>query len=166
MHSEPLGSSTGVQVAAREELFHLLGVVAGADGKVSSAADHRDVVRLETEHRPKSLFGICGQVVVCVGGGRVFGGHGVKCVAGDRGEGSGTSPSWDLIADLVPTWSGPGKIGRPAKHAKRDTPRRSDPPGIVNAILYVARDRVSVAGVAVLLPELEHGAPLPPGLVP
>jgi transposase len=36
---------------------------------------------------------------------------------------------WELIADLVPTWSGPGRIGRPAKHAKRD---------IVNAILYVA----------------------------
>jgi transposase len=59
-------------------------------------------------------------------------------VAGDRAEGSSTWPSchgdlsdeeWELIADLVPTWSGPGKIGRPAKHAKRD---------IVNAILYVA----------------------------
>lgn len=36
---------------------------------------------------------------------------------------------WELIADLVPTYSGPGQIGRPAKHAKRD---------IVNAILYVA----------------------------
>lgn len=36
---------------------------------------------------------------------------------------------WELIADLVPTYSGPGKIGRPAKHAKRD---------IINAVLYVA----------------------------
>lgn len=36
---------------------------------------------------------------------------------------------WRLIADLVPTYSGPGKIGRPATHDKRD---------IVNAILYVA----------------------------
>jgi transposase len=68
----------------------------------------------------------------------VFVSHRVKCVAGDRAEGSSTWPScqgdlsdeeWELIADLVPTWSGPGKIGRPAKHAKRD---------IVNAILYVA----------------------------
>ena len=40
-----------------------------------------------------------------------------------------TDEEWDLIADLVPTYSGPGKIGRPAKHSKRD---------IVNAILYVA----------------------------
>jgi putative transposase len=36
---------------------------------------------------------------------------------------------WALIADLVPTYSAPGKIGRPAKHAKRD---------VVNAVLYVA----------------------------
>src|SRR5690554_5363693 len=36
---------------------------------------------------------------------------------------------WELIADLVPTYTGPGKIGRPAKHSKRD---------IVDAILYVA----------------------------
>lgn len=36
---------------------------------------------------------------------------------------------WDLIAELVPTYSGPGKIGRPAVHDKR---------AIVNAILYVA----------------------------
>ncbi len=35
---------------------------------------------------------------------------------------------WDLIADLVPTYSGNGQIGRPAKHDKRH---------IVNAILYV-----------------------------
>ena len=35
---------------------------------------------------------------------------------------------WDHIADLVPEYSGPGKIGRPVKHAKRD---------IVNAILWV-----------------------------
>jgi transposase len=40
-----------------------------------------------------------------------------------------TDEEWALIADLVPTWSGPGKIGRPAKHDKRD---------IVNAIFYVA----------------------------
>ena len=36
---------------------------------------------------------------------------------------------WDLIADLVPDYSGNGKMGRPPKHSKRD---------IVNAILYVA----------------------------
>lgn len=36
---------------------------------------------------------------------------------------------WELIADLVPTYSGGGRMGRPATHAKRD---------IVNAILYVA----------------------------
>ncbi len=40
-----------------------------------------------------------------------------------------TDEQWDLIADLVPTFSGPGKIGRPAVHSKRD---------IVNAIFYVA----------------------------
>jgi transposase len=40
-----------------------------------------------------------------------------------------TDEEWELIADLVPTFSGTGKIGRPAKHSKRD---------IVNAILYVA----------------------------
>lgn len=36
---------------------------------------------------------------------------------------------WELIADLVPDYSGNGKIGRPPRHAKRD---------IVNAIMYVA----------------------------
>lgn len=36
---------------------------------------------------------------------------------------------WALIADLVPTYSGGGRMGRPAKHSKRD---------VVNAILYVA----------------------------
>jgi transposase len=40
-----------------------------------------------------------------------------------------TDEEWDLIADLVPTYSGPGRIGRPTKWSKRD---------IVNAILYVA----------------------------
>jgi transposase len=35
---------------------------------------------------------------------------------------------WDLIEDLFPTWSAPGRMGRPAVHAKRD---------IVNAIFYV-----------------------------
>jgi transposase len=68
----------------------------------------------------------------------VFVSHRVKAVAGDSGEPSSTWPScqgdltdeqWELIADLVPTFSGPGKIGRPAKHPKRD---------IVNAIFYVA----------------------------
>lgn len=36
---------------------------------------------------------------------------------------------WALIADLVPTYSGGGRMGRPAVHHKRD---------IVNAIFYVA----------------------------
>ena len=36
---------------------------------------------------------------------------------------------WDLIKDLVPTYSGNGEMGRPAKWPKRD---------VVNAILYVA----------------------------
>lgn len=35
----------------------------------------------------------------------------------------------ELIADLLPTYSGGGKMGRPAKHDKRD---------VVNAIFYVA----------------------------
>jgi len=39
-----------------------------------------------------------------------------------------TDEEWDLISDLVPTYSGPGRIGRPTKWSKRD---------IVNAILYV-----------------------------
>lgn len=40
-----------------------------------------------------------------------------------------TDAEWDLIADLVPDYSGKGKIGRPPKHSKRE---------IVNAIFYVA----------------------------
>ena len=36
---------------------------------------------------------------------------------------------WELISDLVPSYSGPGRIGRPTKWSKRD---------VVNAILYVA----------------------------
>jgi transposase len=40
-----------------------------------------------------------------------------------------TDAEWALIADLVPDYSGNGKIGRPPKHCKRD---------IVNAIFYVA----------------------------
>jgi len=40
-----------------------------------------------------------------------------------------TDEEWALIADLVPTYSGDGSMGQPAKHDKRD---------IVNAILYVA----------------------------
>jgi transposase len=40
-----------------------------------------------------------------------------------------TDEEWELISDLVPTYSGPGEIGRPAKWSKRD---------VVNAILYVA----------------------------
>jgi transposase len=36
---------------------------------------------------------------------------------------------WELISDLVPSYSGAGRIGRPTKWSKRD---------IVNAILYVA----------------------------
>ncbi len=40
-----------------------------------------------------------------------------------------TDEEWELIADLVPTYSGDGQIGRPTKWAKRD---------IVNAIFYVA----------------------------
>jgi len=40
-----------------------------------------------------------------------------------------TDEEWELIADLVPSYSGPGRIGRPTKWSKRD---------IVNAILYVA----------------------------
>jgi transposase len=40
-----------------------------------------------------------------------------------------TDEEWELIAEFFPTWSAPGTLGRPAKHAKRD---------IVNAILYVS----------------------------
>lgn len=40
-----------------------------------------------------------------------------------------TDEEWDLIADLVPSYSGPGRIGRPTKWSKRD---------VVNAILFVA----------------------------
>ena len=36
---------------------------------------------------------------------------------------------WELIADLVPTYSGGGRMGRPAKWSKRQ---------VVEAILYVA----------------------------
>ena len=40
-----------------------------------------------------------------------------------------TDEEWDLIRDLVPTYSGGGAMGRPAKWQKRE---------IVNAVLYVA----------------------------
>jgi transposase len=40
-----------------------------------------------------------------------------------------TDDEWELIADLVPAYTGNGKIGRPLKHDRRT---------IVNAILYVA----------------------------
>lgn len=40
-----------------------------------------------------------------------------------------TDEEWELIADLVPTYSGGGRMGRPAVHSKRD---------IVNAIFYVS----------------------------
>ena len=36
---------------------------------------------------------------------------------------------WGLISDLIPTYSGGGRMGRPVVHDKRD---------VVNAILYVA----------------------------
>jgi transposase len=31
-----------------------------------------------------------------------------------------TDQEWELIADLLPTYSGPGRIGRPTKWDKRD----------------------------------------------
>lgn len=40
-----------------------------------------------------------------------------------------TDDEWELIADLFPTYSGPGQIGRPALHDKRH---------IVDAIFFVA----------------------------
>lgn len=73
-----------------------------------------------------------------MGGPRVFVAHRVNAVYGDSGKRPSTWQScqrdlsdeeWELIADLVPTFSGPGRIGRPARHSKRD---------IVNAIYYVA----------------------------
>lgn len=39
-----------------------------------------------------------------------------------------TDEEWELIADLIPVYSGDGRIGRPIKWAKRD---------IVNAIFFV-----------------------------
>src|SRR5665213_1853864 len=44
-------------------------------------------------------------------------------------QGDLTDEEWELIADLVPTYSGDGRMGRPTKWAKRD---------IVNGIFYVA----------------------------
>ena len=44
-------------------------------------------------------------------------------------DGDLTDEEWEFIADLVPSYSGPGRIGRPTKWSKRD---------IVNGILYVA----------------------------
>src|SRR5664280_3835748 len=44
-------------------------------------------------------------------------------------QGDLTDEEWDLIADLIPTYSGNGRMGRPTKWDKRD---------IVNAIFYVA----------------------------
>ena len=31
-----------------------------------------------------------------------------------------TDEEWELIADLVPSYSGPGRVGRPTKWSKRD----------------------------------------------
>jgi transposase len=68
----------------------------------------------------------------------VFGWHSLNCVTGDRDgkpttwqncQSDLTDEEWALIADLVPTYSGGGRMGRPAIHDKRD---------IVNAIFYVA----------------------------
>jgi len=67
-----------------------------------------------------------------------------------------TDEEWDLIADLIPVYSGGGRMGRPAVHARRD---------IVNAIFYVAATRLPVARPTGVLPELEHGAPLSPDVV-
>ena len=64
--------------------------------------------------------------------------HSLDAVTGDRSirptawqscQGDLSDEEWELIADLVPTYSGDGRMGRPAIHDKRD---------IVNAILYVA----------------------------
>src|SRR5664280_3529901 len=44
-------------------------------------------------------------------------------------QGDLTDDEWELIADLIPTYSGSGRMGRPTKWPKRD---------IVNAIFYVA----------------------------
>ncbi|MGH9044942.1 MAG: transposase [Acidimicrobiales bacterium] len=43
-----------------------------------------------------------------------------------------TDPEWEIIKDIVPDYTGPGKIGRPLVNARRD---------VVNAILYVAATR-------------------------
>ena len=45
------------------------------------------------------------------------------------GRGDLTDEEWELIADLIPTCLGDGRIGRPTKRDKRD---------IVNAIFYVS----------------------------
>jgi transposase len=48
--------------------------------------------------------------------------------ASHRVHGDSSDEEWALIADLVLAFSGPGKIGRPPLHPKRET---------VNAIVYV-----------------------------
>ena len=44
-------------------------------------------------------------------------------------QGDLTDEEWELIADLIPTYSGDGRMGRPTKWAKRD---------IVNGIFYLS----------------------------
>jgi len=87
---------------------------------------------------PEKLSGKSVLLASGLGGARVFVCHRLKDVTGDTADPSATWRScqgdlsdeeWELIADLVPTYSGPGKIGRPVKHDKR---------AIVNAIFYVA----------------------------
>ena len=40
-------------------------------------------------------------------------------------QGDLSDAEWALIADLVPTFSGGGRMGRPATHAKRDEQLRT-----------------------------------------
>ena len=67
-----------------------------------------------------------------------------------------TDEEWDLIADLVPVYSGGGRMGRPAVLTCREHRQ---------CHFLCSGDRLPVARPTSLLPELEHGAPLSPDVV-
>ena len=68
-----------------------------------------------------------------------------------------TDEEWELIADLVPTYSGGGRMGRPPKWSKRQ---------VVDAILYVAATGCQWRALPPQYPHWNTVAPLPSDLEP
>ena len=62
-----------------------------------------------------------------------------------------TDRQWAMVEPLLPQVKGKGPGGRPLEHPRRE---------IVNAILYVTRQRLLVAHAAHGLPAVADGLPL------